>query len=176
MTPPIAADREEPGDPPWPGRPMPLGATWDGEGTNFALWASGAQGVELCLFDPAGGGDPGAAGRVHLPGLARLRAAGRPRASATASACTARTSRGAGRRYNPSKLLLDPYARAIDGQFRPEPPVFGYDGDPRGDVPDTRDSAPYVPRSVVVHDVVPVGRRHAGRTRPGTTRSSTSCT
>jgi len=47
-----------PGDaePPWPGQPLPLGATWDGEGTNFALWSSGAEAVELCLFDGRGGG------------------------------------------------------------------------------------------------------------------------
>ena len=163
MTPPTAADRKEPGEPPWPGRPTPLGATWDGEGTNFALWASGAQGVELCLFDPAGAETRVPLGEStyqvwhgYLPRVGpgqrygfRVRGRYEPRA---------------GRRYNPSKLLLDPYARAIDGEFRPEPPVFGYDGDPRGDVPDTRDSAPYVPRSVVVHESFPWG----DDTRPDT--------
>jgi isoamylase len=152
-----------PGDPPWPGRPVPLGATWDGEGTNFALWASGARAVELCLFDATG-----AESRVPLgestyqvwhgyvprvgPGQRygfRVHGEYEPRR---------------GLRYNPSKLLLDPYARAIDGDFAPEPPVFGYDGDPLGDTADTRDSAPYVPRSVVVHDSFPWG----GDRRPET--------
>ena len=152
-----------PGDPPWPGRPVPLGATWDGEGTNFALWASGAEAVDLCLFDGTG-----AETRIPLtettyhcwhgylprvgPGQRygfRVHGPYRPRD---------------GLRHNPHKLLLDPYARAVDGEFRPEPPVFGYAGDPRGDVADTRDSAPYVPRSVVVHDSFPWG----GDTRPGT--------
>ena len=156
MTSSRAADREGPGEPPWPGRPVPLGATWDGEGTNFALWASGAEGVDLCLFDPAGAETRVPLGEAtyhvwhgYLPRVGpgqrygfRVRGRYEPRA---------------GRRYNPSKLLLDPYARAIDGNFRPEPPVFGYDGDPRGDVPDARDSAPYVPRSVVVHDSFPWG-------------------
>ena len=141
-------------DAPWPGRPVPLGATWDGEGTNFALWTSGAEAVDLCLFDegdtetrvsleestyqvwhgylPRVGPGQRYGFRVHGP-----------------------YSPHTGHRYNPSKLLLDPYARAIDGEFVPDPPVFGYDGDPGGDVPDFRDSAPYVPRSVVVHDSFP---------------------
>ena len=148
---------QPPGDPPWPGRPVPLGATWDGEGTNFAVWTSGAESVELCLFDPAGTGETetriplgestyqvwhGYVPRVGPGQRYGFRVHGRyePRR---------------GLRYNPSKLLLDPYARAIDGGFTPEPPVFGYDGDPLGDVADTRDSAPYVPRSVVVHDSFP---------------------
>jgi glycogen operon protein len=145
---------------------VPLGATWDGEGTNFALWASGAEAVELCLFDAAGAA--GTETRVPLgestyqvwhgylprvgPGQRygfRVHGPYEPRR---------------GRRYNPGKLLLDPYARAVDGEFVPEPPVFGYDGDPRGDVADTRDSAPYVPRSVVVHDSFPWGND----TRPDT--------
>jgi len=61
-----------------------------------------------------------------------------------------------GQRCNPAKLLLDPYARAIDGTFSLDPAVFGYpDGDPYGPRPDPRDSAPYVPRSVVVEPLPP---------------------
>ncbi|CAA9229348.1 MAG: GH13_11 / GH13 / GH13_10 / GH13_13 / CBM 48 / GH13_14 / GH13_32 [uncultured Corynebacteriales bacterium] len=148
---------------PWPGRPHPLGATWDGEGTNFALWASGADAVELCLFDGAGAETRVPLGEQtyhvwhgYLPRIGpgqrygyRVHGPYRP---------------ADGQRYNPHKLLLDPYARALDGEFRPEPPVFGHDGDPRGDAPDRRDSAPYVPRSVVVHDSFPWG----GDRRPGT--------
>jgi glycogen operon protein len=161
--PPQVVPAQPDGLPPWPGRPWPLGATWDGEGTNFALWASGAQAVELCLFDSDGGRQEGAAVETrvalteatyqvwhgYLPRIGpgqrygfRVHGGYEP---------------GRGRRYNPAKLLLDPYARAIDGSFRPEPPVFSYDGDPGGDRADTRDSALYVPRSVVVHDAFPWG-------------------
>ena len=61
-----------------------------------------------------------------------------------------------GMRFNPAKLLLDPYARAVSGEFRTEPPVFGHlrtdDGKDRPEVRDERDSAPYVAKGVVVHD------------------------
>jgi isoamylase len=141
---------------------VPLGATWDGEGTNFALWASGAEAVELCLFDdadtetrvpldestyqvwhgylPQVGPGQRYGFRVHGP-----------------------YSPHSGHRYNPSKLLLDPYARAIDGGFVPASQAFGYHGDPAGDLPDFRDSAPYVPRSVVVHDSFPWADPGAGQ-------------
>ncbi|HZB50853.1 MAG TPA: glycogen debranching protein GlgX [Mycobacteriales bacterium] len=145
-----------PGDPPWPGRPVPLGATWDGEGTNFALWAAAAEAVELCLFDAAGtetriplGESTYQVWHGYVPRIGPGQRYG--------FRVHGRYDPGHGRRANPSKLLLDPYARAIDGDFTPEPPVFGYDGDPRGDTRDTRDSAPYVPRSVVVHDAFPWG-------------------
>jgi isoamylase len=143
----------------WPGGPAPLGATWDGAGTNFALWSSAADGVELCLFDP-----DGAEQRVpltesthsvwhgYLPGVGpgqrygyRVHGPYRP---------------GEGHRCNPAKLLLDPYARAVDGGLTPDDAVFGYAGDPLDDEPDRRDSAPYVPRSVVVRDGFPWGDDH----------------
>ena len=135
-----------------PGSPQPLGATWDGAGVNFALWSEHATAVELCLFDPE---EPAREtkrlaltertdqiwhGRVADVGPGTLygfRAHGphEPRE---------------GHRFNPAKLLLDPYARAIsggviwDGALRGERPENG------GLAPDGRDSAPYVPRSVVV--------------------------
>jgi isoamylase len=141
---------------------MPLGATWDGEGTNFALWSSGAEAVELCLFEEgAAVGVDGGETRIALeestyqvwhgyvpqvgPGQRygyRVHGRYEPRA---------------GHRYNPAKLLLDPYARAIDGALTLHGSVFGYRGDPLGDTPDTEDSAPSVPRSVVVHDAFPWG-------------------
>ncbi len=144
-------------EPPWPGQPLPLGATWDGEGTNFALWSSGAEAVELCLFDGrAGAGEtetriPLTETTYHVwhgylprigPGQRygyRVHGPYRPRD---------------GLRYNRAKLLLDPYARAVDGAFTPHPAVYGHGS---GDGPEPQDSAPYVPRSVVVHDDVPVG-------------------
>ena len=164
MTRPDEFRPDVPGDaePPWPGQPLPLGATWDGEGTNFALWSSGAEAVELCLFDGRGGGTetrvPLTETTYHVwhgylprigPGQRygyRVHGPYRPRD---------------GLRYNPAKLLLDPYARAVDGGFTPHPAVYGYGAD---DEPGLQDSAPYVPRSVVVHDAFPWGND----TRPQT--------
>jgi isoamylase len=156
-------DPARPGDPPWPGRPEPLGATWDGEGTNFALWSAGAEAVELCLFDAAGvetriplGESTYHVWHGYLPRIGpgqrygyRVHGPYRPRD---------------GQRYNPAKLLLDPYARAVDGEFVPHPAVYGWAGDPRADTVDGRDSAPYVPRSVVVHEDFPWGNDTRPRT------------
>src|SRR5277367_1875318 len=133
----------------WPGQPYPLGATYDGAGTNFGLFSEVADRVELCLFD-----DDGTESRVelrevdgfvwhgYLPGVSpgqrygyRVHGPYNP---------------AAGQRCNPSKLLLDPYAKAIDGHVTWGQPVFSY---PFGH-PDRRnntDSAPYVPRSAVVN-------------------------
>ncbi len=131
----------------WPGNPFPLGAHWDGDGANFALWSTTATGVSVCLFD---GNDretriPLDESTYHvwhgyLPGV------------------------GPGQRYgfrvegphdparglfhNPTKLLVDPYARAIDGDFRDDPAVYPDSSD---------DSAPFVPRSVIIHDAFPWG-------------------
>jgi glycogen operon protein len=131
----------------WPGAPFPLGAHWDGEGTNFALWSTTATAVSVCLFDASGLETriPLADQTYHVwhgyvPGV------------------------GPGQRYgfrvdgpfdpakglfhNPAKLLLDPYARAIEGDFIDDPSVYPGSG---------ADSAPCVPRSVVVHDSFPWG-------------------
>jgi isoamylase len=143
-------------EPIWPGRPRPLGASWDGEGTNFAVFAEEAEAVELCLFD----GD-GTERRLALPEV------------------TAHTWHGYvpgvepgqyygfrahgpyeprhGLRFNPAKLLLDPNARAIDGVVDWDDAVFGYRVGAGDLTPDDRDSAPHVPRSVVVHDGFPWG-------------------
>jgi isoamylase len=158
----LAALTAPPGTRPWPGQPAPLGATWDGEGTNVALWSASAEGVDVSLFDP-----DGAETRVALeestyhvwhgylpqvgPGQRygfRVHGPYDPQA---------------GHRYNPAKLLLDPYARAIDGELALDPAIFGHHGDPLAATPDTRDSAPYVPRSVVVHDAFPWGDDHRPR-------------
>jgi glycogen operon protein len=132
----------------WPGQPYPLGATYDGVGTNFALFSEIADRVELCLFDDEGKEErlevtevDGYVWHCFLPGV------------------------GAGRRYgyrvhgphvpeqglrcNPAKLLIDPYARALDSGVKWDPAVYGYPlgGDDR-EVNDA-DSAPFMPRSVV---------------------------
>jgi isoamylase len=140
---------------PWPGRPTPLGATWDGEGTNVAVFSHGAEAVDVCLFD-----DDGRETRVpleettfhvwhgYLPQVGPGQRYG--------FRVDGPFDPASGLRYNPSKLLLDPYARAIEGDFR-------WCDEARGSQPgrdlaqDHRDSAPFVPRSVVVHDAFPWG-------------------
>ncbi|WP_328917998.1 MULTISPECIES: glycogen debranching protein GlgX [unclassified Streptomyces] len=144
-----------------PGSPLPLGATFgtgpDGRpGTNFALWAGGADSVELCLFD-----EEGAETRAPLteptdevwhgfvPGVLPGRRYG--------YRVGGRWDPWSGARWNPAKLLLDPYARAVDGDFALAPEVYGHirhwpDPAAADTVRDDRDSAPYVPKGVVVHD------------------------
>ena len=133
----------------WPGTAYPLGATYDGSGTNFALFSEVADRVELCLFDEDGDRDPGRAARGGRPGLARLPA--RRRARPALRLPGVRPVRPEhGQRCNPNKLLLDPYAKAIDGQFDWDQSLFGYnfgDEDSRND----EDSAPSMPKSVVIN-------------------------
>jgi isoamylase len=138
----------------WPGRPYPLGATWDGAGVNFALFSEHATAVELCLFD----GPKSSQAREQIvlrertdlvwhgyvpdlgPGqLYGYRVHG-PHAP------------DRGLRFNPAKLLIDPYARALTGELQWRDEVFGYRvGDPSEDLSrDDRDSAAFVPRSVVI--------------------------
>jgi len=137
-----------------PGRPYPLGATWDGEGVNFALFSEHATAVALCLFDER---DPGKETRqirieqptdqvwhVYVPEI-------RPGAL-YAYRVNGPYEPTQGHRFNPAKALLDPYAKAIAGTLEWHDAFFGYRvGDPAGDLkPDDRDSAPYLPKSVVV--------------------------
>ncbi|WP_078856899.1 glycogen debranching protein GlgX [Streptomyces sp. NBRC 109706] len=145
----------------WPGHPQPLGARFrvgpDGtEGTNFALWAGGAEAVEVCLFD-----DQGHQTRCPLEELTHEIWHGflpgvRP-GQRYGYRVHGPWDPFAGARWNPAKLLLDPYARAVDGEFALPPEVYGHTRDhPRQDIADTvrdeRDSAPHVPKGVVVHD------------------------
>ncbi len=140
---------------PWPGTWSPLGATWDGEGTNVALFTQGAEAVDVCLFDGAGRET-----RVALEEstyhvwhgyLPQVGPGQRYGFRVDGPHDPAR-----GLRFNPSKLLVDPYARAIEGDFLLHDAVFGeQDGHQ-----DHRDSAPYVPKSVVVHDAFPWGEDH----------------
>jgi isoamylase len=145
----------------WPGTPYPLGATWDGWGTNFTLFSEVAERVQLCLFDEAGegagAGDSG--GRLtetqieltevdgfvwhgYLPGIAPGQRYGYrvhgpydpPR----------------GRRCDGSKLLLDPYGKAIEGDVRWDDSLFDYQfGNPRKR--NTTDSAPRMPKNIVIN-------------------------
>ena len=159
--------RPDPAPRPWPGSPAPLGATWDGEGTNVALFSPGAQTVEVCLFDAAGAElrvrleeSTSSVWHGYLPGVGPGQ---RYDFRVDGPFDPAR-----GLRFNPSKLLLDPYARAIEGELVLADAVFG--SVPGRDlVPQPDDSAPYVPRSVVVDDAFPWG----ADVRPGTAWADT---
>src|SRR5215475_7653942 len=133
-----------------PGSQFPLGATPRDGGTNFAVASGIADAMTLCLFDGAGNEtqiplreyDAGV-WHVFVPGVGPGQAYGY---RATGPYDPAR-----GVRCHPAKLLLDPYARAVTGTVTFGPEVLGYSGSDQ-DVPNEDDSAPCVPRSVVVAD------------------------
>ena len=138
----------------WPGRPYPLGATWDGTGVNFALFSENATGVELCLFQKPD--DTGEAAKITLtertdqvwhcylpdarPGQYYGYRVHGPYAPTN------------GHRFNPAKLLIDPYAKAITGAIKWSNDLFAYKvGSPQEDLdPDPDNSAGGVPKSVVI--------------------------
>ncbi len=138
----------------WPGMPYPLGATWDGRGVNFALFAEHAERVELCLFDsPLARAE---AQRISLPEYndnvwhAYLPDA-RP-GQLYAYRVYGPYDPQSGHRFNPNKVLVDPYARALGRSIRWDDAVYGYKaGSSTADLSfDERDSAPYAPLSVVI--------------------------
>ena len=134
------------------GRPWPMGASLDGDGVNFAVFSAHAEMIELCLFSPDGRKElvrlpfrerDGDIWHMHVGGL-------------TPGAVYGFRAHGPyvpeqGHRFNPHKLLLDPYARAMEGRLRWSDAVMGYKiGSNRGDLSyDTRDSAFAVPKAVV---------------------------
>jgi glycogen operon protein len=133
----------------WPGKPYPFGATFDGTGTNFALFSEVAERVELCL-----NGEDGTEERVDLPEVdAFVWHAYLP--SVQPGQRYGYRVHGPydpanGHRCNPAKLLLDPYAKAIDGQIDGDPSLFSYDfGDPESLNQD--DSAGHTMTSVVIN-------------------------
>ncbi|HEY6891369.1 MAG TPA: glycogen debranching protein GlgX [Solirubrobacter sp.] len=137
----------------WPGAPFPLGATWDGEGTNFSLFSEHGERVELCLFDADDDETiveiterTALSWHCYLPGVHvgqrygyRVHGPYDP---------------PSGQRFNPSKLLIDPYAKAIEGPIRFDAAnVFPFipQGEQDDDLtPDDTDSAPAIPKSVVI--------------------------
>lgn len=138
----------------YPGYPFPLGANWDGNGVNFALYSENATALELCLFDHNDETVESARIRVkerthgiwhvYIPGLSpgqlygyRVYGPYEPQV---------------GHRFNPNKLLIDPYAKAISGTVQWNDTLFGYEiGHPEGDQSfSDLDSAPFIPKSVVV--------------------------
>jgi glycogen operon protein len=138
----------------WPGKPYPLGATGDGAGVNFALFSEHASAVELCLFAGADGNREVAriplaertdrVWHVYLPGVRPTQRYG--------YRVHGPYDPGRGFRFNPAKLLLDPYGKAFDRTIRWDDALFGYQiGHPDADLSrDDRDSAAYLPKSLVV--------------------------
>jgi glycogen operon protein len=134
----------------WPGEHAPLGATYDGVGTNFSLFSEVAEKVELCLFD-----DGGQEVRIELPEVTAFNWHGYVPGVGPGYRYGFRVhgpwSPADGHRCNPNKLLLDPYARAIEGLPRWNEAVYGYHfADPDGG-PNELDSGPFMPRAIVVN-------------------------
>jgi isoamylase len=132
----------------WPGFAYPLGATYDGTGTNFAIYSEVAEKIELCLFDDAGNEQ-----RIRLPEMDayvwHAFLPGIQPGQRYGYRVHGPNDPAQGHRCNPNKLLLDPYAKAIDGQVDWDESVFGYhfeNGERNDD-----DSAAHMPKSVVVN-------------------------
>ncbi|TVR61639.1 MAG: glycogen debranching enzyme GlgX [Spirochaetaceae bacterium] len=145
----------------WPGLPYPLGATWDGSGTNFALFSAHAERVELCLFDDGGSEETD---RIELPEFTHEIWHGylpdiRPN-QLYGYRVYGPYEPGAGHRFNHHKLLIDPYARALAGELVWDDALFGYVvGSADEDLSfDTRDSSRFVPKAVVVDTAFTWGR------------------
>src|SRR4051794_36273253 len=138
----------------WPGRPFPLGATWDGSGTNFSVFSEHATRVELCLFDADGREE-----RVELTERTALNSHGylpdvRP-GQRYAYRVHGPWDPAEGHRFNPSKLLIDPYAKAIEGPIDWDAantlPYVPSPDDPDADLEiDDEASEPAIPKSLVV--------------------------
>lgn len=134
----------------WPGKPYPLGATYDGMGTNFSLFSEVADRVQLCLFD-----EGGSETRVDLPEMTGFCWHGYLPDVEAGQRYGFRVygpwSPKEGLRCNLAKLLLDPYAKAIESQVRWGEAVFSHTfDDPQGS-PNEMDSAPSMPKSMVIN-------------------------
>ncbi|MBC8032628.1 MAG: glycogen debranching protein GlgX [Chitinophagaceae bacterium] len=139
----------------YPGSAFPLGATWDGEGVNFALYADNAAGVDLCLFESNTDLYENVKIRMtershqvwhaYIPGLQPGQLYG--------YRVYGPHDPHKGLRYNPHKLLIDPYAKAIAGIIQWHDSLFGYEiGSEEADLSfNQTDSAPYIPKSVVIN-------------------------
>src|SRR5437762_21322 len=128
------------------GLPSPLGATWDGRGVNFALFSANARGVELCLFDLDGRRE---LERIELPEYTDEVWHGYLPDARPGTVYGYRVhgpyEPESGHRFNPAKLLLDPYAKAVHGRLQWHPALFGYTMESEDDLSfDERDSAPFM--------------------------------
>src|SRR5580700_4134214 len=134
------------------GLPHPCGASWDGKGTNFALFSANATKVELCLFDERGERE---LERIALPEYTNEIWHGYLPEVGPAQRYGYRVhgpyEPTQGHRFNPHKLLLDPYAYAYIGELVWDPAIFGYNMESTDDLTfDERDSAPFVPKCIVI--------------------------
>src|ERR1700748_2525572 len=138
-----------------PGKPYPLGACWDGLGVNFAVFSAHAEKIELCLFDASGKRE---IARLPLPEYTEEVWHGYlPHADpglVYGFRAYGPYQPEKGHRFNPAKLLLDPYAKQVMGAVRWNDAVFGYRiNSPRTDLSlDNRDSSSAVPKAVVFDD------------------------
>ena len=135
-----------------PGRPHPLGATWDGEGVNFAIFSQHAASVELCLFDADGRESLRVRMKERTNGIWHIYLPDVRPGQLYGYRVYGPYAPGQGHRFNPHKLLLDPYSKAISGHINAPDEVYGYDvHDPARDLSFSQlDSAPVTPKSVVV--------------------------
>jgi isoamylase len=152
----------------WPGNSYPLGATWDGKGVNFALFSEHATKVELCLFDSVDAEQathcismPEYTDQVwhaYLPEVLP----GQLYGYRVHGPCEPQQ----GQRFNPSKIVLDPYAKALGRDVRWADELFAYRiGDPEADLSfDDRDNAPYAPLAVVIDPAFTWGNDQPPRT------------
>src|ERR1700709_2796408 len=146
------------------GTPSRLGASWDGRGTNFALFSANAQKVELCLFDAVGRRE---LERIELPERSEDVWHGYLNDVSPGQLYGYRVygpyEPEAGHRFNANKLLIDPYAKRLVGGLKWDPALFGYTiGGPDEDRRvDERDSAAFVPKSVVIDPAFTWGRERA---------------
>jgi isoamylase len=133
----------------WPGTPYPLGASWDGTGTNFALFSEAADRVELCLFD-----DRGRETRIDLPEVDGFVWHGYVLGIGPGQRYGYRVhgphDPESGDRCNPAKLLLDPYGKAVHGDLTWHESVFSYHFAAPSEL-NTADSARYMPKNVVIN-------------------------
>ncbi len=136
----------------WPGRPFPLGAMWDGSGTNFSLFSEHAERVELCLFD-----DDGRETRIELAERTAFNWHGYLPGVGPGQRYGYRVhgpyDPARGHRFNPAKLLIDPYAKAIEGPIGYQAArVLPYATDGDDSQPDAGDDAAAIPKCVVVDE------------------------
>ena len=144
----------------WPGQPYPLGATFDGSGTNFAVFSGMAESIELCLFDDA---DRFSETRIELPEMSAMcfhgYLPGVGPGQRFGFRVHGRYDPAEGFRCNPAKLLLDPYSRATEGGIIWDPVTFPYTDDDEL-VPSHEDNAARVPRSIVTNPWFDWGSDH----------------
>ena len=154
------------------GSPLRLGAVADDHGTNFALFSASATRVEVCLFDPRGEKE---VARIALPEYTNEVWHGYLEGVRPGTIYGFRVhgpyEPDAGHRFNPNKLLMDPHAQLHRGELTWRPEVFGYElGHPDQDLSfDARDSAPWVPKCVVVEPELPVATLGNRRVPPSET-------